>query len=820
MFRCSLKTKVTLLFPLSVTIILFGLLFLIQHHLQGYIKESISNQQFQIVFLVLLPLFLFAMFWFIFRYLNRLTAPIIQLTNHVEALHYKKGEDRFFPLQGESEIMTLGHAFNELIRENDLQRSKLENDLHRYEYADSQLQLQNEYLQALHETTLGLISRLDVIGLLQTLVVRAGSLVGTEHCYVYLKNAAGTEMEMVFQSGIYNHLHHYPIKRGEGIAGRIWSTGELCHIDDYSRWEGRLPDPDRDVLRTMAGVPLKSGDEIVGVLGVAFVDEGATLNKDQLDLLVQFGELASLALENARLNDESKRELAERVKAEAHLRKLSVAVEQNPASIIITDTHGTIEYVNPHFLKLTGFSEEEVVGQNPRILKTGETSNQEYRQLWETIIGGGEWRGEFHNRKKDGDLYWEQALIAPIRDNDDVITHFIAIKEDITERKQLESQLRHSQKMDAIGQLAGGIAHDFNNILTAIVGYASIMQLKLPDDSPLKKYPEQIAATAERGATLTQGLLAFSRKPALNPVVANLNEIISRVHQLLLRLISEDIRLEINLAGEELPVLADSGQIEQVLMNLSTNARDALPHGGTVSVTTESFTIDSEFVIARGFGTPGRYALLTFADSGEGMDVDMVKHIFEPFYTTKALGKGTGLGLSIVYGIIKEHKGYVVCHSTVGLGTIFQIYLPLLDTAPAAAGIIVEENIEFAQGGGCVLLAEDDEPTRLFGREVLEQFGYSVIEAVDGENALEKFREQSGRINLVILDVIMPKMNGRAVYEAIRRIDPNMRTLFCSGYTKDVVVSQGGLGEEMNYLPKPFTPKELLMKIHEVLDNE
>lgn len=772
------------------------------------------------IFLVVLPFFSLVLFLFMRRFLNKITTPIIQLTSHVESLQIKKGEERFISLQGEDEIATLGKAFNELVRESDLQRSRLETDLDRYEFADAQLHRQNEYLQALHETTLGLISRLDVAGLLQTIVVRAGSLVGTEHCYVYLKNAAGTEMEMVFQSGIYNSLRHYPIRPGEGIAGRIWSTGKLFNIDDYSHWEGRLPDSDRGVLKAMAGVPLKSGEEVVGVLGVAFLDGGISLNDEQLELLVQFGELASLALENARLNDESRRELAERIKAEANLRKLSVAVEQNPASIVITDTSGIIEYVNPSFIALTGYSFEEVVGSSPRLLKSGETSNEEYKQLWETILAGGEWRGEFHNRKKNGELFWELALIAPIRDENNVTTHFVGIKEDITERKELENQLRHSQKMDAIGQLAGGIAHDFNNILTAIVGYASIMQLKLPADSPLKKHAEQIAATAERGAALTQGLLSFSRKHASNPVVADLNEIINRVHQLLLRLISEDIHLEINLEEKGLPVLVDSGQFEQVLMNLATNARDAMPQGGLIVITTEAVTIDSDFVIARGFGKPGRYAILTFSDSGEGMEDKTVKHIFEPFYTTKELGKGTGLGLSIIYGIIKEHNGYVVCRSTIGLGTIFQIYLPLLDTAPVAMVEKVPEKVAGGQAGGLILLAEDDETTRVLGKEILEEFGYAVIEAVDGEDALEKFCALKERISLVILDVIMPKMNGRATQDAIHKIDPDTRILFCSGYSRDVVASQVELDEGANYLAKPFTPKELLMKIREVLDNE
>lgn len=803
--QITLKTRVTVVLPLIVTIVMAFLLFLIQN---------------STVYLMILPVFSLALFWLMRFYLNRMMAPFMAFTRHVEELPRKTGAERIFSIEGGEEVATLSEAFNQLIRESDVQRRRLEEDLLRHERADEQLQRQNEYLQALHETTLGLITRLDVASVLQAIVSRSGRLIGTEHCFLYLVSASGTELDMVYQSGIYNSLIHHPVKRGEGVSGRVWSTGEPLKVDDYNHWGGRLPDADRSILHAMAGVPLTVGDDVVGVLGLAFIEQGAVFSEQQMEVLIQFGELASLALENARLNEESQRELAERKRAEENLRKLSVAVEQNPASIVITDTAGFIEYVNPHFTELTGYSFEEAVGQKPSISKTGETSNEEYRQLWETILAGGEWRGEFHNRNKDGDLYWEQALIAPIRDENDTITHFIAIKEDITERKQLEGQLRHSQKMDAIGQLAGGIAHDFNNILTAIVGYASIMQLKLPEESPLRKTAEQIAATAERGASLTQGLLAFSRKQASNPVVVDLNEIINRVHQLLLRLISEDIHLEINLDPKGLAIMADSGQIEQVLMNLATNARDALPQGGSIVISTEAVTLNSDFVLARGFGRPGKYVLLTFTDSGDGMDAEVVKHIFEPFYTTKDLGKGTGLGLSIVYGIIKKHNGYILCHSTIGIGTIFQIYLPLLDAVPVASVEMVEGTIEEVQAGDYILLAEDNETTRVLGREILEEFGYSVIEATDGEDALQKFRERSDRISLVILDVIMPKMNGREVYDAIRGMVPDMRILFCSGYARDVVISQGGLEEGMNYLPKPFTPKELLMKIREVLDNE
>jgi PAS domain S-box-containing protein len=771
------------------------------------------------IFFIVVPLLSLLIFWFLQRSLSRLTDPIEQLTRHVNEIQQKSGDERLLSVKGDDEVAILGHAFNDLIGEIDRQRCDLLADLERRERADIQLHCQNAYLQALHETTLGLIKRLDVASLLQAIVTRAGSLIGTEHCYVYLKNSTGNELDMLFQSGIYNTLVHYPIKPGQGLAGRIWASGEPFNVEDYSRWDGRLPDSDRVVLHAMAGVPLKTGDEVVGVLGLAFIDEGVVFNDQQMELLSRFGELASLALENARLNEESQRELQERKKAEQDLRKLSVAVEQSPASVLITDTFGSIEYVNPHFTMLTGYRLEEVLGQNPSILKTGKTSSEEYKQLWETILSGGEWRGEFHNRKKNGDLYWEQALIAPIRDGQS-ITHFIAIKEDITERKQLEGQLRHVQKMEAVGQLAGGIAHDFNNILTAIVGYASILQLKLPEESLLKKTAEQITATAERGASLTQGLLAFSRKQTSNPVVVDLNEIIRRVHQLLLRLISEDIHLEINLDEQKLPVMADSGQIEQVLMNLATNARDAMPHGGAIIVASSIFVIDNEFVLSRGFGHPGAYALLTFTDSGGGMPAEIVKHVFEPFYTTKELGKGTGLGLSIVYGIIKKHNGFIYCNSTAGVGTSLEVYLPLLTESPVVSERNAPSGIASSQRGSTgILVAEDNGTARALTREILEEFGYVVVEAVDGQDALSKFKDNRERLSLVILDVIMPALNCGEVYAEIKSMAPSMRVLLCSGYAKDVTVGQTGLDEGMNFLAKPFTPKELLMKIREVLND-
>lgn len=692
-------------------------------------------------------------------------------------------------------------------------------DLTERDRASGLLHRQNEYLMALHETTLGLISRLDVTNLLQAIVSRAGQLVGTEHCFLYLKNSSGSAMDMVFQSGIYDSLIHHPILPGQGIAGRVWLTGEAIHVDDYCHWEGRLPDPDRDVLHAMAGVPLKNGNEVVGVLGLAFIDEKLLFDAEQLALLNQFGELASLALDNARLYDAAQRELAERTKAEEQLRKLSHVVEQSPVSIVITDLQGTIEYANQHFIELTGYSLEELQGKNPRVLKTGTTSQEEYKALWDTIQSGHEWRGEFQNIKKNGDLYWELALIAPIRDSNGDITHYMAIKEDITERKRMENQLRHSQKMEAIGQLAGGIAHDFNNILTAIIGYTTILQMKIPEDSPLKPTTDQVLASAERGSALTQGLLAFSRKEANNPNRIDFNGVLQRVEKLLVRLIGEDIHLSVQPYAQPLLILADSMQMEQVLMNLATNARDAMPDGGDLTITTEPVELDAHFIASHGFGKTGRYVLMTVSDTGHGMDTETVKHIFEPFYTTKATGKGTGLGLSIVYGIIKKHTGFITCHSLEGIGTVFHIYLPLTEGGEAEEIAPHSAPVSFQPGSETILLAEDDAPTRELAKELLEEFGYRVIEARDGKQASELFHKMANEIRLVILDALMPKMKGMDVYRVIRERDSDVRVIICSGYTADIMEGSECSDPHLHFIAKPFMPKELLMKIREVLED-
>jgi two-component system NtrC family sensor kinase len=387
---------------------------------------------------------------------------------------------------------------------------------------------------------------------------------------------------------------------------------------------------------------------------------------------------------------------------------------------------------------------------------------------------------------------------------------------DITEQRKTEAQLRHAQKMEALGTLAGGVAHDFNNILTAIIGFSSILQRKMDDNDPRLHYLDQILVAAERAAGLTQSLLAYSRKEPLNPCRVDLNDIVRNVGKFLIRLIGDDIDLVTELADEKLTILADSGQMEQVLMNLAANARDAMEGVGSFVISTGTVVLGNEFITRHGYGKPGEYVLLSVADSGAGMDRETMERIFEPFYTTKDPGKGTGLGLSICYGIVKQHDGYINVSSEPGKGTTFQICFPVV----ASAGE-TEKNVAVLPvvgGTETILLIEDSGEIRQILREVLTDVGYTVIEAADGQDGVDKFQEHQAEVDLLILDVIMPRKNGRETYDEISAMRSGVRAIFTSGYTADIIGRKGVLGEEYNFIAKPSSPNVLLRKIREVLD--
>ena len=371
--------------------------------------------------------------------------------------------------------------------------------------------------------------------------------------------------------------------------------------------------------------------------------------------------------------------------------------------------------------------------------------------------------------------------------------------------------------MEAIGELAGGVAHDFNNILTAIIGFGTFLQLKLKDNEPLRHNADQIIVAAERAAELTQNLLVFSRKQITTPRPVNLNTIIGQVEKFLRRIINDDIQLKTSLHPEELVVLADSGQVEQVLMNLATNSQDAMPGGGSIMIATSLIELDEKFIALHGYGRPGLYALLSFEDTGSGMDKNTQERIFEPFFTTKEVGKGTGLGLSIVYGIVKQHNGFINVYSELNKGTTFRVYLPV--TQSAVAGKKPEKAMPAEGGTETILVGEDDAGVRQLTRIFLEESGYSVIEAVDGDEAIAVFKDNQGRIDLVILDIVMPKKSGKSVADEIRVANPKIPVLFVSGYTANIIHQNGILEEGLNFISKPFSPEALLRKVREVLDH-
>lgn len=388
------------------------------------------------------------------------------------------------------------------------------------------------------------------------------------------------------------------------------------------------------------------------------------------------------------------------------------------------------------------------------------------------------------------------------------------IMKNVTEWKRLEQQLFQAQKMEAVGQLAGGIAHDFNNILTAIIGYGNLLKAQMPG-GPLMKYLNHILDSADRAAKLIQDLLAFSRRQMISPKLINLNDIVKRIESILSRLIGDDIELSVQFADRKLAVIADGTQIEQVLMNLATNARDAMPDGGSLYISTELAYIDDRFIKTYGYGRAGEYALITFSDTGSGMDEKTKEKIFEPFFTTKEVGKGTGLGLAMVYGIVKQHNGYVNVYSETGNGTTFRIYLPLM--RKETGGREKSELLTLTGGKETILLAEDDFSVRKFIRQLLEGVGYTVIEAGDGGEALNAFIEHKDVIKILILDIIMPKKNGKEVFENIRKLNPQVKALFISGYTSDIVRQKKIVEDGFDVISKPVSSVKLLTKVREIL---
>jgi len=515
--------------------------------------------------------------------------------------------------------------------------------------------------------------------------------------------------------------------------------------------------------------------------------------------------------------DITERKLAEERIRESEDRYRTLFEMESDATFIIDNESGEIVEVNETAAGLYGYSKRELVGLRNYDLSA---EPDETRRATENRLTAIPVRW---HRKKDGTVFpveisaahlslkGRPVHIASIRD----ITERMRYEE---ERKALQSQLFQSQKIEAIGQLAGGVAHDFNNILTVIFGYTDLLLKKIEPDSPLRFPTEQIQSSAMRAAELTRGLLAFSRKQIMEPKLLEIQEVVREMDKMLGRLVREDIVLRTELAEPRLVVNADAGQIGQVLINLVTNAVDAMPEGGTLSINVDRGVIDDGFVEHHGFGEPGEYALISVSDTGTGMDEETRRRIFEPFFTTKEPGKGTGLGLCIVYGIVKQHGGFITAGSEPGAGTTFNIYLPLGGVAPEEAGASAPGRDAPEHGGETILVAEDDDIVRELNTLTLSEAGYRVIAAANGEEAVFRFKENRSTVDLLVFDVVMPGMDGKRAYEEIRGIVPEVRVLFMSGYTREIVIQKGVPEDDVFFIRKPFRPMDLLLKVREILD--
>jgi len=553
-----------------------------------------------------------------------------------------------------------------------------------------------------------------------------------------------------------------------------------------------------------ASIALKQHGRVIGALTL-YADQKDFFDPQQVELLRQMGADISFALDNlerATLLRESEE-------------KFRTLFEESKDVIYIMDADQRMVDVNRAGCELFGYTKEELISLDITEIYCNPVERECFIQ---DLFARGYVRDfEVCMHKKGGEPLHVLNTASVIRTGQGEIAGYRGIIHDVTGRKRLEQQLLQSQKMESIGLLAGGVAHDFNNLLTAISGYSQIIQDQFAaGDETLAMCIEQVMAATERAVELTRNLLAFSRKQIINPQPLQVNDLVVSVGKLLTRIIGEDIELGTQLAGKELAVMADKGQMDQVLINLATNARDAMPQGGRLLIGTERAELDRETARRYDLDKEGWYALISVSDSGHGMDRETVARIFEPFFTTKETGKGTGLGLSIIYGIVKQHNGTITVVSEPGKGSTFTVYLPLIE---APADEAPKEEVPPASGGvETILLAEDDPMVRKYMQKILDMAGYRLITARNGVEAVEQFRENRDRIALVLCDVVMPKKNGKEVYDEIRAMDSRVRFLFTSGYNDEVIHTKGILLEEIEFIEKPVNRQALLAKLREMLD--
>jgi PAS domain S-box-containing protein len=699
-----------------------------------------------------------------------------------------------------------------------------------------ELRTANERLTALINLGLEFGSERDPCRLLQSFCHAAREIIGARYAMAGVLDGDGVRLRYFFTSGMDAET---AARVGSpdpqrGGSGTVLRESRCLRLHNPSGNPAAVDFPSsHPPFHAWLGAPIVSPGRVYGWVGLldkvgaeAFTDEDERLASILTALVGRIYENGSLYADVLIHSAELEQEVVERKRAEEALRESEehsrLLLNSTAEAIYRIDLEGRCTFCNPACLRMLGYAEgRQLLGKNMHALihhtrADGSPYPPEECRIFQAIRGGEGahvedevlWRADGLSFPAE---YWSYPILREGRIVGSVVTFL-----DITDRRRLEEQFRQAQKMEAVGRLAGGVAHDFNNLLTIINGYGEMVLSGLPPDDPHRELIREMVAAGDRAAALTRQLLAFSRKAIIEPKILDLKAVVADVDKMLRRVIGEDVQLAVLIDPEVGAVKADPGQVDQVILNLVVNARDAMPQGGKLTIELSNTELDETYALGRPEARPGPHVLLAVSDTGCGMDQATRARIFEPFFSTKG-DKGTGLGLATVHGIVKQSGGHVAVYSEVGHGTSFKVYLPRLKHLPAP-GKSHQGQAELLRGSETVLLVEDEDGVRALSRHVLQGCGYTVLEARDGVEAVRVAGRHRGRIDLLLTDVVMPRMSGREVAERLAGRHAGMKVLFLSGYTEDAVVRHGILEAEVAFLQKPFSPASLAAKVREVLD--